>query len=367
MTIDIVDSDRPTRNRMIILVLVAATVHAAFFIAAASFSHLTWSQQAHFGDSDQYVRYGQAIAGHATTLSEYDKRLFFGAPLAIAGMIRVGIPGGAAAVLQSWAGSCIAVAASAYLFESVTIGLAVALLLPDYLLVSSVVASEGLMLGLTTAGLAFARRRKQIVLGGLLLGAAGVVRPMACFAVIGYAAAEVSEKRYRNAIVLGLSSLAVVLLGMAAMRYFTGDALESLHVYRDHPTAYDGHLLDWPMHAIIHYSTHYPIDKSKLLYVWVNVVFLVVALAALAAGPRAGTSLGRLSLVWAAGNSLLCVCLGSAWAYLCFPRFICGAEPALLFGVRRFLPPARQWWAWLLIGGASFAVALMMIVRRQGA
>ena len=183
------------------------------------------------------------MLGDAADLTAAHARVFPGYPAIVAVahvILRTPLAGTALAV--DWASAAAAAGLSARLFRDVRVGLAVATLVPHYLMNSTMAMSEAPLLALTVAGLLLADRRPLV--GGLVLGSAGLVRPMACFAVAGAVA-----RRPRRAAVVAVAAAAVVVAGGVALHVWRGDALANVHGQAGY--AYHGRLFDWPFRSLV--------------------------------------------------------------------------------------------------------------------
>jgi hypothetical protein len=195
-----------------------------------------------------------------------------------------------------------------------------------------------------------------------------------------------------GAVRIALASSLTVLAGIGMVHLFTGDALAGVRVYANSPRAYGGQLVAWPFESLVMTPLRMHVGMGKVLYIGVHVAIVVSACfllmgqtwrilprvargeqsaAGLAAGSAedscavclpsadlsadargAGVSgycfLTIVSAVWLVGNTAFVLCIGSTWGFAHFPRFCIPAQPALFWGVRRWLPGSRGFW--LILG-----------------
>jgi hypothetical protein len=348
---------------------VTLAVRLVYVLITARAAHLSFYGYAAYGDGHSYLDYARFILGQLHSLDPYDARLFPGFPALIALLHLAGVPLSVAALGLTWVSAAIATPAAAALFRSRRVAWAMVFLPPDYLLITSVASTEGPMLALTLLGLLMAVRGKQwggAELAGVLLGLAGVVRPMACFAVLGYFVyahvVGAGRKPVRGWIV-GLVAAGVVGLAMLGLRHLFGDAMHGAKAYAG--DAYRGNLFTWPFGSLIMTPrrTHVPLLKVALVWAHVLINFLAIAILIwrLRARSRA-RPLDSLALPWLGGLTAFNLCVGDVWGFQCFARFLTPALPALFDGLGRLLP--RRWIGALAFGLPSFALALLFFIRR---
>ncbi|HET6248783.1 MAG TPA: hypothetical protein VFE47_13870 [Tepidisphaeraceae bacterium] len=412
-----------TRRRDFLeLILFAIGLRATLFLIVCVHYHYTFHQWAMRDDGSSYIAYARALLGDSSHLTEYDQRVFPGYPALIAIVHRLGIPIDAAAVGVTWVSAGLVAALAAALFRDRRIGWAMACLPLQYFINSSLTMSEAPMLALALIGLLLANRGK-IAGGGILLGLAGLVRPMACFAVLGQLLRSMIEvpkaspidpttrsspsiaiiaaggssgdprledhdlsftkklapvpgyqnqnsprlrslmRRYRAPIILALTSASVVALGILALHHWTGDAFRGARVYANAPNTYNGHLIQWPFHSLIHESLRPEVSAARVFYIWLHVSITFIALAiVLFRCLRDRTNAdGRdlLAAPWLAGNTLFVLSIGSFWGFEHFPRFTIPALPAMFWALRNFLPRRKVFWlgiAAVILVSASLVV-----------
>ena len=238
------------------------------------------------------------------------------------------------------------------------------------------------MLALIGIGLYFIIRREWYVAGALALGCAGLIRPVACFAVAGVLAlighrwllerrevrrihkiqphfeTRMGREQLRTAILVILISGAVVAAGFGALHVWRGDALEGVKIYASSQDTFAGQVMSWPFGSLIMTSLNTAVPLWKVGYVWSYVLFVVVG--CVLAGRRLRMSrqsetfdLALLAGVWLFGNTIFVLCTGSVWGFHYFDRHILAAVPALLWAYTDVFP--KRWPLWLGLG-ALFSV-----------
>src|SRR5207248_1469944 len=112
---------------------------------------------------------------------------------------------------------------------------------------------------------------------GIFFGFAGLIRPMACFAVLGVLFVAVIQRRWKRAIILaGIASLTFA-AGFLAVQFWTGDALQGMRVYATHPGAYAGHMILWPFQSLLTTPFHEPTSIGRIIYTWLHVAITLAA------------------------------------------------------------------------------------------
>ncbi len=367
------------------LAMRVATIVAALWIGGFSLDAYTDK-----GDGESYKRYAQPIAsggGQADDLSTYDTRVFPGYPLLIAPLTLLDLPAGLAGLVVTVGAATAIPPLAACVFRDRRVGWACVMLIPHWPINSSLAMSEAPCVALCLLGLLLSRRRP--IVAGLIFGIAGLVRPMAAFAVVGVLLWEVRRAwRFRSkrsslaagprpalagqaapdapakgrrltghvaprSIQIGGTALAVIALALLGIWLAFGDPLHGVRVYATDPGAYRGDLFAPPFGSIV--STLRTGDVGIGRAVW---TLSHVALALLACGlmtVEAGRTRGRLATIaagWLVGNTLFILTIGSDWGFFHFPRFLLPALPPLMFALRRWLP--EDWWVWI---GLSLVLA----------
>ena len=350
----------PTRRDLVVIALSALGLRLALFAATTVLAGWSLTTFANLGDGPSYLRVAANMLDRSTVVAHLDRRVFIGYPalIALVGLARVPLP--AAALAVSWIASAIAAAMSAQLFGDRRIGGAMVFFPPSFLIYSSLAMSEASMLAFVVLGLYCIVRRERYVLGALALGCAGLVRPVACFAVIGVLAAliyrwrierrdmetmqralprfqrRLTAAQLRPAILVAAISGAVVLAGFLALRAWRGDALEGVKIYATSQDTFAGRIIAWPFESLIMTPLRTSVPLWEVGYVWSYVTFVVVGcvLATKRLWSLRGSDnydLVLLSAIWLFGNTAFVLCTGSVWGFHYFDRHILAALPPLLW------------------------------------
>ena len=348
----------------------ALLLRAALFLLVVCRFHVTLDQWVAKGDGESYIAYARAMTGDASRLSEYDRRVFPGYPGLIALAHLAGFGFQAAAVGIDWLSAALAAIFAAAVFRDRRVGWACVMFTPQYLMNSTMAMSEAPLLALTLGGL-LAAESVGPAAGGLVLGLAGLVRPMACFAVLGRSLASAARRRWRASLLVPACSAAVVLGGVIVLWLRTGDAFRGVRIYAHAQNTYDGHLFSWPFQSLVQESVSGRAPLTRILYIWTHVLLALAACGALLVSclraRKHPDARDLLALPWLVGNTLFVLCIGSYWGFQHFPRFTIPALPALFWAIRGLLPRRGFWWAFwavLICLCASGAVMHEYVVPR---
>ena len=372
-----VNSVRPAIGEFFAMGLAAILLRVLLLVAAAIVFHKSFHSFTQVSDGPSYIAYARAMLGDRNILTDYDRRVFIGYPLVIAAVHLLGVPWDLAAMGSTWIAAGIATVMAAIVTRSRRVGWAMVGLTPHFLLYSSVAMNESLLLACCVGGLELALKGIEpdsrsikngwicLLLGGLVLGFGGVVRPFACFAVAGFLVHAIRQRRWGAAVIVAVTAAAVVGAGALGLYLVTGDALQGIKVYRDNPGAYHGELYAWPFKSLIIHSLHGNVPKAKLIYVWAYVLVNLAAVAMLTSRLLKTRNQKReridLFWMWLTGNTTAILCIGSIWGFEAFHRFSSWALPAELFALLPILP--RRIWTWSVVTVESFAIALYSIHR----
>jgi hypothetical protein len=342
------------------LFLAAFLLRIAVFLAASHLYHVPLAAYANKGDGESYLAYAKAILGNPSSLTEYHRRVFPGYPTLIVLVHLVGFSLPLSALLIDWLSSGIAAVAVRSLFGERCIGLAMLFLVPHYLANSSLAISEAPLLAFTLMGLLLSKKNYPLA-GGILLGCAGLIRPMACFAVGGLLISFAIERRWRQLLWTALSAAAVLLAGIIAMHLFTGNAFRGVKIYRDSPQAYVGRIFEWPFHSLLATPRREHFSAGFIAYIYIHVaivLFACVSLARRVIQPKP-QPLDVLAFTWLLSNTLFQLCIGSGWGFRHFPRFAIPAQPALFWALHPYAP--RPNWIWYAGIGGVFVLAVVSV------
>jgi hypothetical protein len=350
-------SQSPTRCDLIAITIIALFLRVAVFFSASITGHIPLSEYTAKADSASYIAYASAIDGERPfqSMDEYDRRVFPGYAAMIALVHLAKIPLSIAALLVTWFCAAIAASIGAMVFDDRRVGYAIICLIPHYLINSSLAMSEAPMLAVTLFGVLLAIRKQRIA-AGILLGLALLIRPMACFAIAGVMLMELS-----SAALIGIIATVTFAGGVLALQLWTGNALQGVHIYANHPGAYGGHMIVWPFESLILTPFREPTSVGRIIYTWIHVAITLVACTLTtitftkARRPEEENTgepqhQNRLAFPWLVGNTLFVLCIGSAWGFRHFPRFTVPAQPAMFWTLRRWLPENRFWWILIVLG-----------------
>jgi 4-amino-4-deoxy-L-arabinose transferase-like glycosyltransferase len=362
---------RPGARQLLAIALLAVGLRVLLFAVASAIKHTTFTDFAGTADGYQYLAYARAWLGPDAEFAAHPifGRFFPGYPMLIAGLHFLGMPLAAAALLPSWlAAGAVAVLCALY-FGDRRIGWAMAALTPSYVFSGSLICSEVMCLLFSMTGLVLARRERMIYawIAGVAFGLGGLFRPVAVFALLGVALADLWERRLGRAVLMTALSGLTVAAGLAAVHWRFGDALMSLRQYQDPNMAYGDHLITWPFRSLITIPLTSQVPAWKLAFVGVHLaavlggcVLAVREWRQAADGPE--RRLATIAGVWLLANTLYVVSIGGFWGFHDFPRFLVPALPPLFFVYRRLLPVRR--WVWLPVGALSVILSIEPTTRR---
>jgi hypothetical protein len=356
----------PSRLELYAMAAAAVAFRVAVFACVTLWFGVPLDRYVAKGDTTSYLANARAMLGDAAGMTEYDRRVFPGYPglIAVAGAIGIPLPWAALGI--TWLSAGVAATGAAALFGDRRVGWAMVALLPHYTINSAIGMTEAPLLALCSVGLLLARGgsedggsgRGRAALAGMLLGSAGLVRPVACFAVLGAIAADLVQGRRARALVLGAVAAVVVLAGFLALHAWTGDATRGVRVYANDPGAYGGQMFVWPFKSVIFTPLYDPqVSAARVVYIWAHVLLTLGAIALLARRcmRRPSVAPDALALTWLTGNTAFVLCIGSYWGFHHFPRFIIPAMPALFWAWRGALPD--RWYLWAPLFAGVFVTA----------
>jgi hypothetical protein len=339
---DLADQLAPTKKRLLHIAAAGILVHLFLLTTVVFLGHWSLSGIANLRDGPSYLHLAGALMGHADALSEFDRRAFIGYPGLIAAISLLGLSLPTAALLINCLSSALAASLSALVYEDARVGWVIVFFPPSFLTYSTLAMTEASLLALTLGGLLVARRGRWLG-GGVLLGYAGLVRPVACFAVLGLMVERWRQGKRRDSLLVGGVAAIVVLLGYVFLQLWTGDALRGVRTYASDQRAFNGRLFGWPFESLIMTPLRYSVPLWKVAYVWPYVLWTlggcVMALRAPASSDRRDSkSLALLSAIWLAGNTIFVLCVGHIWGFHDFNRHILAALPPLIWIYRRYIP-----------------------------
>jgi len=256
---------------------------------------------------------------------------------------------------------------TAILCQELRVGWMLAVFPPIFLVCSVGPTTEPLLLALCLFAFLVGRNAGLVclVMAGLAFGCAGTVRPVACFAVLGFICHELMHRRVWQPIVIGTIAACVVALAMLIVHRLTGDALYGIRYYAESDASYRGDLITWPFKSLIFTPYYEPVSRFKLVYVWIHVVAVFSAVGVLIQHLRSKAAdhdeyvMDTSMLVWLVGNTLFVLCVGNKWGLQAFPRFALPALPPMCWAIRRTIPKSIVWA--VIPAVASFALGLRHI------
>lgn len=351
----------PHPGELLLIATFAIALRVAVFAGAMIHGHLSLAQYTAKGDTRSYVANAAVMCGERSwsSLDPYDLRVFPGYPALIAVMHRAGISLPLAALVVTWLSAGIAAAAATKVFDDARVGWAMTCLIPHYLINSSLGMSEAPLLAMVCVALLLLRNDRQ-VLAGIAFGFAGMIRPMACFALVGGLLALQGRRQWRSGLVL-LVTTAVTFAGeVIALQLWTGDALRGIHVYAQHPGAYGGHMFAWPFQSLLTTPARDGARRDRIAYTWIHVVIALLACGIAAWRVKQRDQRDLISLPWLIGNTAFVLCIGSVWGFRHFPRFTIPAAPAMFWTLKKLLPRSPFWWG--VVAAACGVMAILGVI-----
>ncbi|MBV8519547.1 MAG: DUF2029 domain-containing protein [Acidobacteria bacterium] len=327
----------------------AVLVRALVLVASMYAGHLSIAQLADARDGRSYLHYAAAARapnGFAS-LPEYDRRVFPGYPALLAVLRLDAMP--LLAMIVNWLAAGAVAALCFVLFDDARIGWAMAVLTPSYVMYSTVLMTEPLVLLLGVGALYFGRRERP-AFAGAALGLDALVRPLAL--PLGLAFLAERRKSPRAIVVAVIAAVVAIAIGAACFVWWSGSLSSGVRVYASDPRAYGGSsMFTWPFASLVRTSLAPGIAKWKIAYIWLHVIAALGALVPLARNARREFP----PFVWHASNMLLVLCVGGVWGFHEFHRLIVPSLPPLFWAYRRLLPSRTL--AWIAIALLSAAVA----------
>lgn len=231
------------------LMLAAAAIAVRLLAATIAFvtTDLRPADLGRLRDGAAYLAYASAITDGFAGLAEYDRRVFPGYPLLLALIGAARWP--LIAVLLNWLAAGAAAALAYRLYDDVRVGWAMAVLTPSYVLYSTTIMFEAVVLLAGVAAVLLMTRGRGVP-AGLALGFAAVARPLA--ASFGAACLAVRSWRDRAFLAAAFVTLACVAIAGAWLWWWSGSLASGIDVYRSDTRAYGGDsLFAWPFASLI--------------------------------------------------------------------------------------------------------------------
>lgn len=362
--LDIPRSDITFRT-LATLFVATLTLRAVVFLLVSHFGQLNVTQYANLYDGESYLVTTEAMMGDWSNFNAYHGRVFPGVPALIAVLGTLGVPIVVGGLAINWIAASLVAPLGAWFYRDARVGWAMVMLIPHYLMNSTMTMTEAPLLAFSLSGLILALRAERWAwfVGGVLLGYAGLVRPMACFAVIGGLTLFVHRREWTRTVVVAITSGAVTVGGFVLLHFWRGDALAGAKYYAQSENAYGGELLTWPFKSLIMTPLTHDIVLGRVLMMWAHVAIVLLACGLIVRQLLRSRQDWRdvLSAPWLLANTLFALCIGSVWGFQCCHRFTIPAAPAMFYALRRFLP--RPTWAWALIAIASTAFSVIAMLK----
>lgn len=327
----------------------AVLIRAAVLLGAMAWGDLSLDRLAEARDGASYLRFAAALqdADGFASLASYDRRVFPGYPAVLSATGLYAVP--LAAMIVNWAMAAGVAALSYRLFDDARVGWAMAVLTPSYVMYSTVIMTEPLML-LLALGALHAGRRDRPLPAGALLGLAALVRPFAL--PIGLAYLAEHRQRLRRIVIASVAATLVIAAGAAALVLWSGSIASGVRVYAAEPRAYGGtRMFDWPFASLLRLSFDAAVAPWKIAYVWLHVAAAFGALVLL----MRKTDRSLPLVVWHASNLLIVLCVGGVWGFHELHRLLVPSLPPIMWAYRRLLPHSTI--AWMAIATLSAALA----------
>jgi hypothetical protein len=201
--------------------------------------------------------------------------------------------------------------------------------------------------------------------GGLLLGVAGLIRPVAAFAAAGMLVLQLAQGHRRRAASFAICAAVVAAAGIVGVHRFLGDPLHGVRAYTTEPGAYNGQIFTFPFSSLILTPLSDPGAMRRVPYIAIHVALALLSVVILlqslrgsrSSSPTRDRSFVLLCAPWLLLNTLFVLCIGSHWGFDHFPRFLIPAQPALLFVWQRLMP--RSLWPWLALATATGIMGML--------
>lgn len=360
-------ADRPDAAFLWKLAIAAIAIRLIFLAATPLITHRSISDFMTWNDTLSYIQYAQKMDDRRIELSQWDQRVFPGYPAAIFLVHKLHISWLWSALGIALVSSPIAIVSSAALFRSKAVGLAMLFIPPEWFLASISGVSEPLMMALMLPGVLLHMRGRSLA-GGILLGLAGTVRPMACFAVAGCMLVELIHRRWGRLLKVALPALAIVALAVVGVKLLLGSATQTVQSYNQASAGHwGGSMFSWPFSCLIvgprlahpHPAIHH------FLHAWGSTVMVLLGCALLLKSRN--SDLGPLSIPWLWGNTLFVLCVGGSVGFFCLPRYIIPALPPMFYAYRPWLCRWRWVWPVLAVGmaGAMYVMVHHFAITHQ--
>ncbi|HEX8325880.1 MAG TPA: hypothetical protein VF595_18390 [Tepidisphaeraceae bacterium] len=294
------------------------------------------------GDGASYISVGQQLAGGPEAM-RYDRRVFLGFPLVIAGAIRLGMEPQIFSLVfctVAWAAFLVLMS---HLLGDYGYGVVAAVFPPTMVLDTTMVMNEQLTLLLSVAGLILALRggRVELVVAAALIAYATLVRPVAVFtgagAAVGVYRAFGMKRSLAFCVALAVSGLAIH--GLVTQLYWS--IFESSQIYRTEEGAYgsSGSLFTYPYGSFVMAIRNGELAQQAFLFKCGIALAGIVCLALLVRRAwRCPTPLHLALVTWGLCGYAFVICIGSFWGARIHPRGLTWILPCLIAPVVPLIP-----------------------------
>lgn len=310
------------------------------------------------GDGYSYVTVGQQLAG-GPEAARYDRRVFLGVPLIIAGAIRVGLePQIFSLILCSVAWVAFLIALS-HLLGDYCYGIVAAVFPPTLVLDTSLVGTEQVMLLLETGAFLLAARGRTsgILFAAALIAYATLVRPAAIFAGGGLLIGLYQLFGLKRGLTFAVA-LALMTLGIhAVVTHYYWSIFESSRIYQTEQGAYGsaGHLFTYPYGSFVMAVQNGELAQRAFLF---KLTFCVAGLACIILLVRRTilrpSPLNLAIGAWGVCGYVFVICIGSFWGARIHPRALSWTLPCLIAPVIPLFP--RRGFGLIAVGMAAFSL-----------
>ncbi|MGC4033176.1 MAG: hypothetical protein QM754_15865 [Tepidisphaeraceae bacterium] len=277
----------PRARDLLYIAAAAISLRAIVYLVITykAFHGLSWQNIAdlpYLSDGSAYIDNAKRINGDGMP-NAYDQRVFVGFPWTIAMTHRLGVPYNAAAAILGLVLPGLLCAAAARWLRDHRIGWAMALLPPHWVLDTSAVMNESLMLLLCVLAMVLLRRQPWWGVAGaaMLFAAAGMVRPMACFATLGAIALLVQAMRPWRATAMAACTLASLAILFLAFRHFYWNPIDNARAYDAQQLAYNGQVFTYPFGSFVEMAKARGVFRPAFIY---KAGYMVMAVAVAVAG-----------------------------------------------------------------------------------
>lgn len=330
-------------------------VRIGLIAAACLLAGISLSQFALLHDGWEYLRLSRAIAhGGFAQLDPATPRLYLGYPSSIAllGMGRAYVvPGLLISVLCGAASAPLA----ARLGRDSRIAWWMIVLTPSWLIYSSTVMSDSLALLLTISTLLSIMRRSW-AWAGLAAGIAFCVRPVGALLFVPLAIEAWADGGLGAVARAFAAGVPWPVAYTISSRFLLGSAVRSIHQYTFQDFA-------MPLSSLLDAARNPAMSKFSIAYEFAVLAVTWIGAFGLWRRLRSGERGMRPLFTWHISAALFYLFLPSSWAFQALDRFYLAVWPTTIIGIAPWLPRRRHLILTIIIGSASFSLALRSLVN----